>query len=44
MQHSYPLYMGQQEKSQCILSQLRTFLLFLGSRFPGQAEFVIICC
>lgn len=44
VQCPYPLYMGQWEKSRCILSQLRTLLLFLGSHFPGQAEFLIICC
>ena len=44
MQRPYPLYMGERDKSRCILSQLRTLLLFLGSCFPGQAEFLVICC
>lgn len=34
----------QQEKSQRVLSQLRTSLLFLGTRFPCRAGFLVICC
>lgn len=44
VQCPYPLYICQQEKPQRILSQLRTLLLFLGTRFPGQDEFLVICC
>lgn len=38
----YPLYIGQREEHRCVLSQRTAWMLFLGSRFPGQAEFLLV--
>lgn len=38
----YPLYIGQREEHRCVLSQRTAWMLFLGSRFPGQAELLLV--